>query len=127
MKRPSINSIIRGADALSLGISLVVAVALGFAIGYYLAKWTQIGALLWVGLGFGFLAAVLNVYKFYKFQQLELHELEDDPKYFEFAEAIKKQEEDKLAMKKSMDPNYSKEDEKYGLDEWDKEDMKWGK
>ncbi|QKF64942.1 AtpZ/AtpI family protein [Campylobacter corcagiensis] len=127
MKRPSINSIIRGADALSLGISLVVAVVLGFVVGYYLSKWTGIKALLWVGLGFGFAAAIANVYKFYKFQQRELHELEDDPKYAEYAKTIKKQEEDRLAMKKKMDPNYSKDDEKYGLDEWDKEDMKWEK
>lgn len=120
----NLNPMIRGADALSLGISMVVAVGIGFIVGYYLAKWTGIKALLWVFIAFGVAAAVLNIYKFYEMQQKELHELEDDPKYAEFAQALQKQEEEKIAMKKKMDPNYSG-DSDYDMDEWDKEDKKW--
>ncbi|ASM34770.1 arginine biosynthesis bifunctional protein ArgJ [Campylobacter sputorum subsp. bubulus] len=75
------NEIIKGANALSLGISMVVAVFLGIGLGYLLKKFTGIGFLFWIGVGFGIIAAILNVYKAYKTQLSSLDELKNDPKY----------------------------------------------
>ncbi|NLY04048.1 MAG: AtpZ/AtpI family protein [Campylobacter sp.] len=127
MKRPTenLNPIIRGADSLSLGISMVVAVAIGVICGYYSAKWTGVRGFFYFFLIIGVAAAFLNVYKFYKMQQKELKELENNPKYAKYAEVIKKQEIERQEMLRKMDGEYSEFDDKFGKDEWDKEDEKW--
>ncbi len=68
-------------DNLSLGISIVVAVAMGFGIGYALKQWTGQEWWLWVGLVWGLGAAGLNIYKAYKRAQKEYEGLENDPRY----------------------------------------------
>lgn len=68
-------------DSLSLGISIVVAVALGFAIGYGLKQWTGYTWTLWLGLAWGIAAAVLNVYRAYKRAQKTYEGMENDPRY----------------------------------------------
>jgi F0F1-type ATP synthase assembly protein I len=78
---PRIKKVVDAADGLSLGISIVVAVLLGFAIGYGLKKLTGISWLLWVGLFWGFAGAVLNVYRAYKKQKDMYDELAKDPRY----------------------------------------------
>ncbi|MBU1658408.1 AtpZ/AtpI family protein [bacterium] len=88
-KTPKIKPIIEAADSLSLGISMVVAVAMGVGIGYLLRKWTGMGWLFWVGVAIGIAAAILNVYKAYSKQYKEFEELAKQPRY-----AIKKQLED---------------------------------
>lgn len=75
------NDIIRGANALSLGISMIIAVFLGIGLGYLLEKFTKISFLFWIGVAFGILAAILNVYKAYKIQLASFDELKNDPKY----------------------------------------------
>lgn len=75
------NEFIRGANALSLGIAMVVAIFLGIGIGYLLKKFTGIDFLFWIGVAFGIFAAILNVYKAYKIQLNSLDELKNDPKY----------------------------------------------
>ncbi|MEA2091252.1 MAG: AtpZ/AtpI family protein, partial [Campylobacterota bacterium] len=60
--KPRIKPIIEAADSLSLGISMVVAVAMGVGIGYLLRSMTGISWLFWVGVGIGIAAAILNVY-----------------------------------------------------------------
>ena len=88
-KAPRIKPIIEAADSLSLGISMVVAVAMGVGIGYLLRRFTGIGWLFWVGVAIGIAAAILNVYKAYSKQYKEYEELAKEPRY-----AIKKQLED---------------------------------
>jgi F0F1-type ATP synthase assembly protein I len=90
-QKPRIKPIIEAADSLSLGISMVVAVAMGVGIGYLLRSLTDIGWLFWVGVAIGIAAAVLNVYKAYAKQYKVFEELSKEPRY-----AIKKklQEED---------------------------------
>jgi F0F1-type ATP synthase assembly protein I len=66
-----------GAEALSglsLGISMVVAVFIGVGIGYGLKLLTGINWLFWLGVFWGVLAAILNVYKAYKKLQRAMEE-----------------------------------------------------
>ena len=88
-KKPRIKPIIEAADSLSLGISMVVAVLMGFGIGWLLRSLTGIGWLFWIGIAIGIGAAILNVYKAYSKQYKAYEELAKEPRY-----AIKKQLED---------------------------------
>jgi len=67
-ERPKYGKIIEGAEQLSLGISMVVAVLIGVGLGIFLKNMFHIWWLLWVGVFIGVAAAVLNVYKAYKKQ-----------------------------------------------------------
>ncbi|TQV62415.1 MAG: AtpZ/AtpI family protein [Sulfurovum sp.] len=78
---PKFKKIVMGADSLSLGISIVVAVLFGVGIGLLLKNLTGYGWLLWVGVFWGVGAAILNVYKAYEKQKKELDELANDPRY----------------------------------------------
>ena len=54
---------IEALDNLSLGISMVAAVAIGFGIGYGLKAFFEMDWLLWLGVFWGLGAAGLNIYK----------------------------------------------------------------
>lgn len=82
-------------DHLSLGISMVVAVALGVGLGLLLKSWTGYEWTLWVGVVYGIAAAFLNVYKAYKKTKKDLDTLADDPKYAHLKEHGFKDEDDK--------------------------------
>ncbi|MCW9027002.1 MAG: AtpZ/AtpI family protein, partial [Thiovulaceae bacterium] len=73
----------------SLGISMVVAVAMGVGIGLVLKNLTGAAWTLWIGVFIGVAAAILNVYKAYEKQKEGYEELAKEPRY-----AIKKQLED---------------------------------
>ena len=68
-------------DNISLGISIAVAIGIGIGIGILLKQWTGYTWTLWLGIGYGIAAAILNVYKAYKRAKKELDKLADDPKY----------------------------------------------
>lgn len=76
-----IPKVIRGANSLSLGISIVVAIAVGTALGIWLKKITGLEILLFVGIIFGILAAFRNIQIAYKEQIKNMDELANDPKY----------------------------------------------
>ena len=78
---PKLKKIVDAADGLSLGISMVVAVLLGVAIGYGLRSYFGYEWLFWFGVALGIAAAVLNIYKAYKKQKRSLDELANDPRY----------------------------------------------
>lgn len=78
---PKYENKLRALDNLSLGVSIVVAVIIGFAIGYGLKVWTGYTWTLWLGIFWGVAAAILNVYKAYKRAQKEFEGLENDPRY----------------------------------------------
>jgi len=80
-RKPRLKPIVEGAETLSLGISMVVAVLIGVAIGIGLKKLTGIGWLLWVGVAIGIAAAFLNVFKAYSKQYKEYEELSKNPRY----------------------------------------------
>ena len=68
-------------DSLSLGISIVAAIIIGFGIGYGLKQLTGYTWTLWLGIAWGIMAAVMNVYKAYKRAQKEFEGMENDPRY----------------------------------------------
>ncbi len=80
-KDGKIQTIVRGANDLSLGISMVVAVLLGLGFGYVLYKIFGYYWLIWIGLGYGVAAAILNVVKAYKRLYKDLDSLKHDEKY----------------------------------------------
>jgi len=80
-EEPKFKKIANAADGLSLGISMVVAVLMGVAIGIGLQKLTEAQWTLWIGVFIGVGAAISNVYKAYVKQKKSLDELANDPRY----------------------------------------------
>lgn len=80
-EEPKFKKVVEAADGLSLGLSIVVAVLIGIALGYGMRKLFGYEWLFWLGLFWGIGGAVLNVYKAYKKQKKELDKLAKDPKY----------------------------------------------
>lgn len=80
-EEPKFKKIADAADGLSLGISMVVAVLMGVAIGIGLQKLTEAQWTLWIGVFIGLGAAISNVYKAYVKQKASLDELANDPRY----------------------------------------------
>lgn len=80
-QKPKYRSFFEGVDQLSLGISMVVAVIFGVAVGLGLKYLFGYTWLLWLGVFWGIAAAVLNVYKAYQKQVKSYDEIKDDPKY----------------------------------------------
>lgn len=72
---------IEALDNMSLGISMVVAIAIGFGVGYGLKALFEIDWLLWLGVFWGISAAGLNIYRAYKRAQKSYKGMENDPRY----------------------------------------------
>ena len=68
-------------DSLSLGISIVAAIIIGFGFGYGLKQLTGYTWTLWLGIAWGILAAIMNVYRAYKRAQKQYEGMENDPRY----------------------------------------------
>ncbi|ALF47296.1 AtpZ/AtpI family protein [Campylobacter concisus] len=81
MAKLKVKDIVVGAEQLSLGISMVVAVVIGTGLGYLVKKATNFTPALWIGFAIGIAAAILNVYKAYKAQIKSLDELKDESRY----------------------------------------------
>lgn len=67
-KSKKINTAIKAADSLSLGISIVIAILMGFGIGWGLKELTGSNWGLGIGIVIGVGAAINNIYKAYKSQ-----------------------------------------------------------
>nr|WP_102043435.1 AtpZ/AtpI family protein [Arcobacter sp. L] len=80
-EKPKHQDKIAALDNLSLGISIVAAIIIGFGIGYGLKQLTGYTWTLWLGIFWGVLAAFMNVYKAYKRAQKEFEGMENDPRY----------------------------------------------
>ncbi len=80
-QKPKYKPIIEGAEQLSLGISMVVAVLLGVGAGLLMKNYFHQNWLLWLGVFWGVSGAILNIYKAYKKQMKSLDELKDDVRY----------------------------------------------
>lgn len=78
---PKYAKLVEGADGLSLGISIVVAVLLGVGAGILMKKTFGYDWLLWVGVFWGVGGAIMNVYKAYKKQVESYAEFKDDVRY----------------------------------------------
>ena len=68
-------------DNLSLGISIVAAIIIGFGIGYGLKQLTGYTWTLWLGVAWGIFAAGLNIFRAYKRAQKQFEGMENDPRY----------------------------------------------
>jgi F0F1-type ATP synthase assembly protein I len=80
-QEPKFKKVVHAADGLSLGISMVVAILIGVALGIGLQKLTGITWTLFIGVFIGIAAAILNIYKAYQQQKRSLDELKEDPRY----------------------------------------------
>ena len=80
-EKPKHQDKIVALDSLSLGISIVAAVIIGFGIGYGLKQLTGYTWTLWVGIAWGIAAAILNIYRAYKKAQKVYEGMENDPRY----------------------------------------------
>ena len=80
-EKPKHQDKIVALDSLSLGISIVAAIIIGFGIGYGLKQWTGYTWTLWVGIAWGIAAAILNIYRAYKKAQKVYEGMENDPRY----------------------------------------------
>ena len=78
---PKLKKVMEGANDLSLGISMVVAVLIGVGLGYWMKNTFGYPWLFWLGVFWGVAAAILNVVKAYKKQMKSLQELAEDPRY----------------------------------------------
>lgn len=80
-QKPKYQDAIVSYSNATLGISMVIAILFGIAIGYGLEKLFEVRWLFWLGVFWGVSAAILNVYKVYKRQMRDMDELAKDPKY----------------------------------------------
>jgi F0F1-type ATP synthase assembly protein I len=78
---PKYGKFVEGAEHLSLGISIVVAVVIGVGAGLLLKNFFGSIWFLWLGVFWGIAAAVLNIRRAYLKQKADLDTLKDDPKY----------------------------------------------
>ncbi|MGP1485056.1 MAG: AtpZ/AtpI family protein [Campylobacter sp.] len=78
MAKINLKDVVSGAEQLSLGVSIVVALMIGVGFGYWLMRETGVKWLLFVGIAIGIAAAVLNVKKAYDAQIKSLDELKDE-------------------------------------------------
>ena len=92
-KKPKFGKIVEGAEQLSLGISIVVAVLLGVGAGIAMKKLFGIGWLFWLGLFWGIGGAVSNIYKADKKQKKELDALKEDPRYRNYRPSAEDEDE----------------------------------
>lgn len=92
MSKIKIREVIEGAEQLSLGISVVVAIMLGIGLGVLLKNWTGIWWMILIGAFFGICAGIYNIFLAYQKQKKSLDELKDDVRYKKYQQ--KDDEED---------------------------------
>lgn len=80
-----LNNASRALNALSLGISIVVAIAIGVLLGVGAYKLTGAKVCIYLGAALGVAAAIMNVYKAAKHLQKELKELEENSRYKDYS------------------------------------------
>ncbi|WP_024787969.1 MULTISPECIES: AtpZ/AtpI family protein [unclassified Lebetimonas] len=92
-KKGNLGKTVRGAEKLSLGISIVVAVLMGVGIGLWLKNTFHQIWLLWLGVFWGIAAAILNIKKEYDKLKKEWDKIKNDPRYKNY-KINKKEDED---------------------------------
>jgi len=93
-EKPKYGKLIEGAEQLSLGISIVVAVLIGIGVGMLMSNIFNTPWLLWLGVFWGVGGAILNVYKAYKKNVASLDELKDDVRYKKYQQSKDDDEDD---------------------------------
>jgi ATP synthase protein I len=95
-KKGKLGKTVRGAEKLSLGISIVVAVLMGVGIGLWLKNTFHQKWLLWLGVFWGIAAAILNIKKEYDKLKKEWDKIKNDPRYQKYKVNKKENEDDYL-------------------------------
>ncbi|GAX87388.1 conserved hypothetical protein [Lebetimonas natsushimae] len=93
-KKGKMRKTVEGAEKLSLGISIVVAVLMGIGIGIWLKNIFHQNWLLWLGVFWGVAAALLNIKKEYDKLKKDLDSLKDNPEFKNYQMNKKTKEED---------------------------------
>jgi F0F1-type ATP synthase assembly protein I len=93
-EQPKFKPVIEGANKLSLGISMVVAILIGVGVGKLMENLFGYQWLFWLGVFWGISAAGLNIYKMYKVVKKDLDSVKDDPKYQNYKNRWDDEEED---------------------------------
>ena len=91
-----IGKTIEGAEKLSLGISIVIAILLGIGVGIWMRDTFHQKWLLWLGVFWGAGAAIMNIRIEYKKLKKELEEVENDPHFKNYK--MKKENEEDLEI-----------------------------
>ena len=81
MAKINLGDVVKGAEQLSLGISIVVAIIIGSGAGYWIMKETGWTWTLFAGVAVGIAAAALNIKKAYDAQIKSLEQLKDESKF----------------------------------------------
>jgi len=84
-----IGKTVEGAEKLSLGISIVVAILMGIGVGIWMKDFFHQNWLLWLGVFWGIAAAIMNIRIEYKKLQKEFKEVEKEYKNYK----IKKEDD----------------------------------
>ena len=87
-----VGKTIEGAEKLSLGISIVIAILMGIGIGIWLKNLFHQFWLLWLGVFWGVAAAIMNIWIEYKKMKKEFDKIKNDPRYKNYK--IKKEDDD---------------------------------
>ncbi|WP_457560444.1 AtpZ/AtpI family protein [Caminibacter sp.] len=93
-KKGKVGKTIEGAEKLSLGISVVVAILMGIGLGVWMKNTFHQSWLLWLGIFWGVAAAIMNIRIEYKKLKKEFDKVAKDPKYKNYK--IKEKEEDDI-------------------------------
>ena len=81
MAKINLGEVVKGAEQLSLGVSIVVAIIIGSGAGYWIMKETGWTWTLFAGVAVGIASAALNVKKAYDAQIKSLEQLKDESKF----------------------------------------------
>ncbi len=85
-EKPKYGKLIEGADNLSLGVSIVVAVLMGIGLGWLMRDWFGYEWLFWLGVFWGVGGAILNIYKAYQKNVKSFDELKPEVRYKKYEE-----------------------------------------
>ena len=93
-EKPKYGKYVEGAEQLSLGVSIVVAILMGIGLGWLMRDWFGYEWLFWLGVFWGVSGAILNIYKAYKKNVKSFDELKNDVRYKKYQNTNDNKDED---------------------------------
>ena len=93
-EKPKYGKYVEGAEQLSLGVSIVVAILMGIGLGWLMRDWFGYEWLFWLGVFWEVSGAILNISKAYKKNATSFDELKDDVRYKKYQNTNDDEDED---------------------------------